>query len=153
MIGQTAKAGQYFERSGSESTKGTRGGANLLGGGIDPTLVLSEQEERASRQAALKARLDVELEALKVAKAQMIANFGKGDPYFKARSNRDRIGKAIQEIHAELSKIKGEYSTGTPRALLFHFAAACRDSLTNAQFVMLMKEAHKRAAAESEVEP
>lgn len=145
MIGATAKAEQFQTRSGSESTKGSRKGFTLLGGGINPALVLSEREARDSRQAALRAKIKVETQLHALAKRMMKESFGQGDVYFKWRAEVTRGGQAIKEIAIALNDIKKEYSATRPHSLEFHFMDACRESMPKLQFQRLLDEAVSRA--------
>lgn len=153
MIGATAKADQFATRSGNESTKGSRKGFSLLGGGENAASVLNEREARESRQAALRGQLKTAQAEHALAKKAMIQHFGAGDAFFKWRAEKDRAGKAILDICAELSLIKKEYTTGRPRSLENCFMDACRESMTVAHFKIMLDEAHRRArAAEIEAE-
>jgi hypothetical protein len=147
MIGATAKAEQFYTRSGSEATKGSRKGFSLLGGGVNPSVVLSEREERESRQTALRAKLKVELAELALAKQMVKDYFGKGDAYFKWRAEKERATKEVMGTTEALSAIKKEYLTGKPRSLETCFMDLCRESMTKAQFRLLLDEAFRRARA------
>ncbi len=143
MIGATAKAEQFYTRSGSEATKGSRKGYSLLGEGESPLVVLTEKESIESVRASLKGQLKAAQEDHATAKIAMRMAFGTGDAYFIAKGQWERAGKAIVAICAELSKIKG--ARKDPANVQRHFVNICRDTMTWAQFNRILTEANARA--------
>lgn len=144
MIGATAKAEQFYGRAGSEATKGSRKGFSLLGGGECPSLVLTCQESHESKRRALKATLRAATIDAAAAKADMAANVGCGDPYFKAKRRRECAMELARLTMLELSKLKLVKTHSSDKRQ--HFIDICHETMTRAQFRLVMREAEDRAA-------
>lgn len=123
MIGATAKAEQFHTRSGSESTKGSRKGFGLLGGGESVITNLSPKEKRDS----LKARLKY-LVALRAIGAM-------------TRSEKQELHHIQIELSETRTEVKGRRLTNLPSC----FIDICRERMSPIEFDRTMKEAAKRA--------
>lgn len=146
MFKGTAQAEQFHTRSGSESTKGSRKGFALLGGGEDPAAHLTAREKWENERRVLVAQMEVVRHELGVAKTDVKRLFGTGDPYFKARDKVTANIKLIGEISAQLGELKKKNKCN-PTDLRAAFMDVCRERLTKAQFTLFMDEATKRANA------
>lgn len=146
MYKSTSQAEQFYNRTGSEATKGSRKGFTLLEEGESPLAVLSEQdlffnEQRAKRAALKKAQDDAQQ-----AKIDMHQNFGKGDPYFAARDKRAKALEDIKTITAELSVMKQARKNHKSTDLNRHFVDWCRDNMPQGQFKAILAIAARKAS-------
>lgn len=131
MIKGQAKAEQFYTRSGSESTKGSRKGFGLLGGGEDVLAHLAPEEKRASLVQKFKA-LQIELVEVK-----------------KGRDKR-RLQQIISEItttQEAISAIRPKRVSSDPQAIANLFIDVCREMMTKPQFNAIMDEANRRQRA------
>lgn len=129
MIGATAKAEQFQSRSGSESTKGSRKGFSLLGGGENPVDHLTDEEKRASLVAVWKA-LQPELADAKL----------KKDP-----ARVKRISVEIAQVGLLIHAIRPKRRSALGLSELF--IDICREQMTKPQFNLIMDEANRRQRA------
>ncbi len=147
MIGATAKAEQFHTRSGNESTKGSRKGFGLLGGGIDPSTLLTGDQKLMARRSALIAQMaSVDV---KIAREKAVIKFEapfKGRLFHAAVERRNVLQAERSVIMAEILEIK--QALGTMHGVLVfekHFVDVCRERLTAAQFHSIKREAFDRA--------
>jgi hypothetical protein len=126
VIGATAKAEQFFTRSANESTKGSRKGFDLLGGGEDPLSVLTTEEQRDSLVARYKG-LQKQLEAAKA----------KGDKALIKSIGFD-IANTSREINGCRPKTRSSPEVGQ------FFIDICREQMPKLQFHQIMDEASRR---------
>lgn len=127
MIKSKARSEQFFTRSGSYSTVGSRKGFGLLNHGDNPVSVLSEDEKRASlvhKLAALeKARLNTDSKKLD---AELLV---------KVRELQSVLGS----VPSIKSKMRGVANVSQI------FVDICRERMTNPQFKAILKEASEIA--------
>ncbi len=122
MHKSTARAEQFHSRSGNESTKPSRTGANLLGWGDDYLSSLSNEEQRDS----LKRRLT----------------------YLMGLKNEGHTGKSIglemQEIHRRLGELRPRIKSERANEIPSLFMDICRERMTNPEFKLILDEANRR---------
>lgn len=124
MYSATAKAAQFLTRSGSESTKGSRRGFDLLDHGDPVTSVLTMEQRRQNLVLQLKA-IETRLGEVKPGRERTHLIAQKMD-----------LEVQIREIRA---KLKG------PKTIPAHFIELCRERMNPLQFKMLMDAANDRA--------
>ena len=134
MIGATARAEQFYERSGSESTKPSRKGFSLLGGGENPCDHLTPEERRASLVQKWK-KLQGDLAE---------AKRGKNKRQLRA------ICQEITETGLAINAIRPKRASS--RDVTGHFVDVCREMMTKPQFNAIMDEANRRLRATSKGE-
>jgi hypothetical protein len=129
MIGATAKAEQFYSRTGSESTKGSRKGFSLIGGGENPLAHLTPEERRDSLKQKLKG-LNAELVLVK-----------------KGRDKRRllQLGQEIAQTCSEINQLRPKRISGVE--VTDHFIDICRETMTKPQFSAIMDEANRRLRA------
>ena len=130
MMKSTAQAEQFYSRTGSESTKPSRTGNNLLGWGDDYLSSLSPEEQRDS----LKRRLAY-LEGL------------RKDGHISKSIGRE-IQEVTQKIGALRPKIKSERANEIPNL----FMTVCRERMSNLEFRFILDECNKRQRAGESIE-
>jgi hypothetical protein len=147
MIGATAKAEQFFTRSANESTKGSRKGFDLLGGGVNPTSILSLDEKLQNQRKALIAELQLLVQEAKELDAIKFANSKKKNRAFFDATQRIKDLKIRQGvIAAELTKLKAQTPSPIRQETLERcFMDVAVETLTKAQFSTLLKAARQRA--------
>lgn len=135
MIGATAKAEQFYQRSGSESTKGSRKGFSLLGGGDNPLDYMTDEQKRDSLVKVWKG-LQVRIEEAKKHRNKAeIAN----------------IGRQISECGLAINAIRAKRRSAPDVAQFF--IDVCRETMTRPQFNSVMDEANKRLRTFNRVMP
>lgn len=133
MYKGAAKGEQFLNRSASESTKGSRKGFSLLGGGEDPLAHLTPHEKIGSLMAVAR-------------------NLQKEIIECKERNNDPirikRLGKQLFEINSEINALRPKRGSG--EEIVDFFIDICRRQMTKHQFKLVMDEAHDmyRAAIE-----
>lgn len=149
MIGATAKAEQFMDRSGSESTKGSRKGYSLLGGGENPANLMTPFQDRQNRLGSLRSKLRaLHAEATKVKEAIVANRFKKNRAFFDAVERKAKLAVEITELQSELTNIKAEYLAQPQKDNVHrHFVDICRERLTKAQFRSILEEAQLRAGS------
>lgn len=130
MYSATAKSEQLLTRSGSESTKGSRRGFDLLDHGAPVTSVLTIERRRASLVLQLKA-IETRMAALRGGK------------------ERDALIAQKMNLQAQISEIRSKLKG--PKTTPDHFVEICRERMTKAEFKILMHEASIRARAAEQV--
>lgn len=153
MIGATAKSEQFYERSGSEATKGSRSGANLLGWGESPLAFLTDKERDAAIKASLLAdqtHLQIEATALAAILSQSARpGFRPNEGFYVAAARKQAIKGELTSIAAQLSQLKAKHSPPVDSTKLpDFFLDVSREYLTKAQFQLVMNEAHRRLRAQ-----
>ena len=133
MIGATAKAEQFHARSGSESTKGSRKGFGLLGGGDDPVDHLTPEEKRASLVAKWQ-RLQLDIAEAKALR----------DPV-----RVKRIGVELAQLGLMINALRPKRRSADGIGELF--IDICREQMTKPQFSAIMDEANRRQRAKEPV--
>jgi len=128
MIGATAKSEQFHSRSGSESTKGSRKGFTLLGGGDDPLSHLTPEDRRASLTAIVRA-LQFDLSEAKAS---------------KEIHRVKQIGLRLFDLNTEINKIRPTRRSGYGNNIGNLFVDICREQMTKPQFNAIMTEANRR---------
>lgn len=149
MLKSTARGEQFFTRTGSESTKGSRKGFGLLGEGECPTSVLSDNDRFFNEQKALRAQLHEAQAAHAEGKEGMKLHFGKGDAYFAARAKKEKAAQDIQAITAKLSEFKRQRKNYESADLNKHFVDWCRDNLPQGQFKAILAIAARKSSDEA----
>lgn len=150
MLKATATAEQFFTRSGNESTKGSRKGYSLLGGGENPADLMDEHQDRQNRREAIKARLRLLHEdATKQKEIIVNTRFKKPPAFYAAVQRKATIAVEITELTKELTAIKAEYMVmPDKKSVQAHFVDICRETLTKAQFRAILRQASIRAEQE-----
>lgn len=152
MYQSTSKAEQFYNRSGSESTKGSRKGYSLLGEGENPTSVLSEDQKMMNERASLVARKmecerNLHLLNLEIRKESML----RTRRFKEALNERDAVKVELTGVMAGLSAIKSRReSTAVPGRVESHFMDICREIMTRGQFRILFDQARERAEKDAE---
>jgi glycogen debranching enzyme len=149
MLKSTSRSEQFYSRTGSESTKGSRKGFGLLNEGDCPTTVLSDDERAFNEQRALRVQMQAAQMALAEAKVEMKANFGKGDPYFKAQRKKECANQEIQVLTAKLSEYKQKRKNYSNSSIEKHFMDWCRDNMPQGQFKAILAIAARKANEEA----
>lgn len=116
MFQKTAKADQFHTRSGNESTKGSRKGFSLLGGGVNPASVLSLDEQRES----LKAKVEGLLETKEKMQKQKI--------------DTKEIVLEINALYVEIGNIRRAIKSVDSASIPHIFVQLCREHMTKAEF-------------------
>lgn len=147
MFKSTSKAEQFYARSGSESTKGSRKGYSLLDEGVNPTAVLSEVELAMNEQIALKARLSkLNEENAAYTDTVMLHEGVKNQEFHGAVRARHKVRQQIREItlrQQELNKIIKP--AGKVHDMAQIFMDVCKETMPRAQFMLLVQKAYQRA--------
>lgn len=131
MYKGTAQAEQFYERRGSESTKGSRKGFALLGGGDNPLDHLTPEEKRASLVAVWKG-LQKELATAKE----------REDP-----ARIKRLGVEIAQVGLMINELRPKRGSQDPMSIPALFIDICREQMTKPQFTAIMDEANRRQRA------
>jgi hypothetical protein len=146
-----AKAEQFFTRSASHSTKGSRKGFDLLDHGVNPAAVLNADELAQNHKSALVSRLtclNAELAVLN-AEVRKQAQFKK-QPFFDALKRRDAVKAAHADILAQIVALNAARQRTTVAGRIErHFVDLCRETMTRAHFNILMDQARERAKREA----
>lgn len=131
MMKSTAQAEQFYTRSGSQSTKGSRKGFSLLGGGEDVLAQLTPDQQRASLVACLDGLRD----ELNTAKLQQ-------DPV------------RVKHISVQIAQVELMLRQRFPKQRKFDsetfpdfFMEVCREMMTKPQYKAIVDEAKRRQLA------
>lgn len=149
MHKSTAQAEQFYTRTGNESTKPSRKGFSLLGGGESPVAVLTDEQQHESRRAAIVReleRLKVEGSAAKNDIRRCLDRNNRGPVYHEALARKKRIAKRLSELQAEFSEMKKRYPG---RDLRSFFIDICKERLSPVLYEQIMNEAKARATKET----
>jgi hypothetical protein len=146
----TAKAEQFFARSASESTKGSRKGFSLLGGGVDPSSVLTPNQQRLSNKAALTARMaGIQKDLAEQKKIICHNRFAKNKEFFVAIDRRASLTAELMEVLEQLSALK---QSAKPRTITHKiercFVDICSETMPAGQFKTIMAAAIAKAESE-----
>ena len=147
MIGATARSEQFMDRSGNESTKGSRKGYSILGGGENPANLMTTFQDRQNRLAAVRSKLRLlQIEATKTKEVIVKNRLKKNQAFFEAVERKASLSVEITALHTELTTIKSEY-LGAPEkgSVQRHFVDVCRERMTKAQFRLNFDEAVRRS--------
>jgi hypothetical protein len=124
MLKSQSNSEQFQTRSGNHSTKGSRKGFDLLGGGEDPTKVLTIEERRDS----LKLRM-LSIEYL------MGSTADKG--------LRKKLGAEKFELQQQMSALRVKRKSEKPESIPGAFIDICRERMSKHQFRCIMDEANE----------
>lgn len=138
MYKSTARGEQFLTRTGSESTKGSRKGFGLLGGGEDEVLTPEQQRNAlVAVLASLRPRLTFLNDELKAKRSWKV--------YQSLKEQRDELVRQQMEIQGRLAEVnqlcKGRYA----RQDLGHFIIdVVRERMTKPEWEIVMREAKRR---------
>ncbi len=118
-----ARAEQFYSRSGSESTKGSRKGFGLLGGGEDVVASLTPEQKRDSLKARLKWLMAVRA-------TSGLSNTEKTELHF---------------LQKDLNRLRPVVRSRAPRDVSKFFMDVCREKLSPFQFRLFLSEASELA--------
>lgn len=144
MIGATAKADQFRDRSGNESTKPSRSGRNLLGWGDAEALTIPQQRD-AARVAVKQAQA-----ALTEIKAAI--KLDKKNPRLIER--RSELLQRFTEITNDLRALNAAMGSVTPNHDLGDYLIEMfRARVTKTQWEVILADARKQFSADHGFEP
>lgn len=123
MHKSTARSEQFFGRTGNESTKGSRKGYSILGGGEDVVAHLTPEQQRNNLQTRLKWLVAVRA-------ASGLTNAEKTE---------------LHHIQKALNKLRPVLNSRKPRDIPQFFLDVCRERLSPVQFKLIMDEAAERS--------
>ena len=152
MLKSTARAEQFYTRTGSEATKGSRKGFSLLGGGECVVAVMSDVQRDEAARHALNIRItrvEGELHPVKHALGTMRDKYGPEWKRLLAR--RDQLAAERKELLLKVQEINARIRLARPKppasAVPNAFMDIARNVLTEAQFKMILRAAYERAAS------
>ena len=153
MFKSTANAQQMLTRTANHSTKGSAKGF-VDGVGVNPVLVLGESERKEARRRALNAQID--RLSMELIEQKQVSNTllhrkdmpGHLESIAKANALRASIKNLRDEITAMGARARRPPSDHVDRA----FIDICKETMTKAQFDLVMRQAKARvhAAANNE---
>lgn len=149
MIKSQSRSEQFYTRSGSESTKGSRKGFTLLDEGDCPLSVMNQKQKDEAARHALNTRiaeLNKQLAPIKSALHGMRFKYGRQwDDLMSARKTiKDEMHELLLQVQGINVRVRMNdpkpSASGVPEA----FVDVAREILTAAQFKILMKAAFDR---------
>lgn len=152
MYKSTARAASFMDRTGSDATKGSRTGVDLLGIGADPTTELTDDQKLFNERAALvrtSQLLNHEMAQLRITIRRTSTSKTKPpEEFFAALARIDviklELSSAMQRL-GEIKRLRSQPATG--HEVIQCFVDVARETLPRSQFNRFMEEARARADA------
>lgn len=148
MYGKTADSQQLLTRTANHSTKGSAKGF-VSGMGENAAVVLNDNERRESRRRAIDAQLVQLGEQLARQKQESNTLLRKREiaAHHESIAKANDLRAAIHALRAELTALNTK-SRRLPSSLVERaFVDICKETMTKAQFNLLMRQAMARVRA------